>query len=66
MEWMIKAKLMPEAYTRNLLAARGKNVEPAHGAIAVNLHARLTHSGIELHPIYDPENTCIIQYIPRS
>ena len=32
----------------------------------VNLHARLTHSGIELHPIYDPDNTCIIQYISRS
>jgi hypothetical protein len=33
---------------------------------SVNLHARLTHSEIELHPIYDPENARTIQYISRS
>jgi hypothetical protein len=33
---------------------------------AVNLHARLTHSGIELHPIYDPRNARTIQYISGS
>ena len=39
---------------------------PALDIKDVNLHPRLAHSKIELHPTYDPRNARTIQYISRS